>query len=268
MATTTVYDLGIEVVLYLVAFQQRCQEESDISFQDTRNEVLKLFNDLTERSHVESGLYEQWTIARNPLVYLVDEMMILNCQWPHRKEWADNCLEVALLGHATALRGEQFYEECDQAVREMETAERNQRHDYPARVEIVMLFYVCLQTGFRGSLAIDLEKWREYKSRLFSKLPAYAQTRTQKLFPQTTEHTIELDPNYEPRMRLMYVVLAFAFVLVLYFTTTGFLWRTQTSALRDLGQVAAGDLPQTASPPVLPDVEVESAGEVENAETP
>ena len=235
MATATnvtVYDLAIEVILYLVAFQRRVDEGESPSYEDTRQEVLTLLNDLDQRSHAEPGLFDLWAKARVPLVYLVDEVMILNCPWDHRTHWANDCLEVALLGHPEALGGDRFYTECDDALREQETAERHERHDHAARVEITMVYHVALQTGFKGRYALDLDAWREYKAHVFSKLPAYAQTRAKQLFPETEQHTVLLDPNYEPVTRLLYVFLAFLFVVALYFGATWGYWSELTGDLR------------------------------------
>lgn len=244
--TLSVYDLAVEVVLYLVAFQRRAELGEPISYADTRAEVLALLSDLDQRSHGESGLWDAWTKARNPLVYLIDEVMILNCNWEHRDRWADECLEVQLLGHPEALGGENFYTECDQAVDEYETAERNQRHDVAQRVEIVMVFYVAMQTGFKGKYALDLDAWSEYKGHVFTKLPAYAQTRTKELFPEADDHTVEIDPNYEPVIRLMYVAIGFVVAIAIYLGATWVVWNDMVDELTTSAANAAVPTSQPA----------------------
>lgn len=245
----SVYDLAVEVVLYLVAFQRRVEDGESVSYEDTRAEVLALLNDLDQRSHLEPGLWENWTKARIPLVYLIDEVMILNCNWHHREEWANECLEVALLGHPQALGGENFYKSCDEALKELETAERHERHDLRARVEIVMVYYVGLQTGFKGKYALDLDAWREYKAHVFSKLPAYAQTRTKELFPEADDHTVRLDPNYEPVMRLLYVFIGMVVVVAMYLGATRGVWIDMVEQLRDNADKAGIPTSQPASGP-------------------
>lgn len=242
----SVYDLAVEVVLYLVAFQRRVADGEAITYENTRAETLALLNDLDQRSHTEPGLWDYWTKARTPLVYLIDEVMILNCNWPYRDRWADECLEVALLGHPEALGGERFYSGCDEAVRELETAERHERHDYASVTEIVMVYYVALQTGFKGKYALDLDAWREYKGHLFSKLPAYAQTRAKALFPETEEHTVLLDPNYEPVTRLLYVLIAVVLIGILYLGSTGLYWSETVDELEQ----GAKNAPAPTSQPV------------------
>jgi len=232
----SVYDLAVEVILYLVAFQRRVEDGEPVSYQDTRAEVLLLLRELDQRSHSEPGLWENWTKARIPLVYLIDEVMILNCPWPYRNEWANECLEVALLGHPEALGGERFYSQCDEAIRNLETAERHDRHDRQVAAEILMVYYVALQTGFKGKYALDENAWREYKAHVFSKLPAFAQTRTRELFPEADDHTVRLDPNYEPVWRLLYVFMGFAFILLLYVGTTWGYWNEMISVLRDAAE--------------------------------
>ena|GEM_PF-2245385 len=229
--SVSVYDLAVEVVLYLVAFQRRVEDNEDINYENTRAETLTLLNDLDQRSHSEPGLWDNWVKARSPLVYLVDEIMILNANWGHRDRWADECLEVSLLGHPEALGGEGFYSECDEALHELELAERHERHDFQAKIETVMVFYVALQTGFKGKYALDLDAWREYKGHVFSKLPAYAQTRTKELFPEAEQHTVLLDPNYEPVMRLLYVFIAMAAILAIYLASTWSYWDSMVGDL-------------------------------------
>lgn len=230
----SVYDLAVEVILYLVAFQRRVEDGETVSYADTRAETLALLSELDRKSHTEPGLWDAWVKARAPLVYLIDEVMILNANWPYRQEWNDECLEVALLGHPAALAGKKFYEDCDEAVRELELAERHERQDRRMRMEIVMIFYVALQSGFKGELAMNLDEWREYKERLFAKLPAYAQTRLKELFPEAKEHTVELDPNYEPVMPLLYVSLAFVTLLVVYLSASCTAWHSMVGSLRGI----------------------------------
>lgn len=241
----TVYDLAVEVILYLVAFQRRVEDGEMVVYEDTRAEVLSLLNELDQKSHGEPGLWDNWTKARNPLVYLIDEIMILNCEWPHKQDWANDCLEVALLGHPSALGGDSFYTECDEAVRELELAERHERHDHQAKVEIVMVYYVGLQTGFKGRYALDLDAWREHKGHVFSKLPSYAQTRTKELFPETDDHTVVMDPNYEPVMRLLYVFLFFMGLTAVYLVGT---WTSWTQMVNDLGAAAKNAVVATSQP--------------------
>ncbi len=241
----TVYDLAVEVILYLVAFQRRVEDGEMVVYEDTRAEVLSLLNELDQKSHGEPGLWDNWTKARNPLVYLIDEIMILNCEWPHKQDWANDCLEVALLGHPSALGGDSFYTECDEALHELELAERHERHDSQAKVEIVMVYYVGLQTGFKGRYALDLDAWREHKGHVFSKLPSYAQTRTKELFPETDDHTVVMDPNYEPVMRLLYVFLFFLGLTAVYLVAT---WASWDQMVNDLDAAAENAAVATSQP--------------------
>jgi len=242
-----VYDLSVEVFLYLVGFQRRAEDGESVSYEDTRAEVLSLLNELDRRSHAEPGLWDKWVKARNPLTYLIDEVMILNCNWPHRQEWANECLEVSVLGHTEALGGENFYSECDEALHELEAAERHERHDFRAAAEVVMVFYVAMQNGFKGKYALDLDAWREYKGHVFSKLPAYAQTRTKELFPEADDHTVLIDANYEPVMRLLYVFIAFLCVVILYFVSTWAYWNTSVTDLENAASHASVQASQPAT---------------------
>jgi type IV/VI secretion system ImpK/VasF family protein len=253
----SVYDLAVQGILYLIAFQRRVEEGETVSYEDTRAEMLTLLSDLDRQSHTEPGLWETWTKARVPLVYLADEVMILNCDWPYRQRWADECLEVKLLGHPEALGGENFYKACDEAIKELASAEQHGRQDVRARVEVLLVFYVALQTGFKGKYALDLNGLREYKSNIFTKLPAYAQTRAKELYPEADDHTVIMDPNYQPILPLIYVLIGGAIVLVLYFAATFGYWSQLIADLKknkDETPIveASGKLPIATSLPGLP----------------
>lgn len=227
----SVYDLAVRVMLDLVDAQQRAESGQDLNFADTRAELLSRLGELEQTSHSEPGLWEAWKKVRTPLVYLIDEVFILNIEWPYRADWANSCFEVELLGHPEALGGENFYNECDEAIKELEYAERSQRPDYKTRVDVLTVYYVAMQIGFKGRYRGDLDAWREYKAEVFSKLPAYAQTKTRELFPEADDHTVVIDPNYEPVMRLMYVVIGAAVFIALYLGSTWATWNQMTSDL-------------------------------------
>ncbi|MDX2197343.1 MAG: DotU family type IV/VI secretion system protein [Phycisphaerae bacterium] len=232
-AAPSVYDLAVDVFLYLAAFQRRVADGEDPRYEDTRNEVLALIKEQDRKSHAEPGLWDAWSRARVPLVYLIDEVMILNCPWSGRQRWADECLEITLLNQREALGGEKFYDVVDQAMKETQLAEEAQRSDTGKWYDLLATCYACIQLGFKGKYAVDPDTGRDYATRLFAKLPAYAQTRAKSLFPEAAQHTVKIDPNYEPLLRLAYVLLLFGVILAVYLIATGGYWRLLTSELRE-----------------------------------
>lgn len=246
--TVGVYDLSVEVFLYLVGFQRRFEEGEPLSYEDTRKEVLTLLSDLEKRSHAESGLWEHWRQVIKPLVYLIDEVMQVNCPWEYRNEWANDNLEVRLLGHPIALGGENFYTECDEALKELERAEATNRPDLKARQEIIMVYYVAMQLGFKGRFALDKNAWAEYKLKLFMKLPANATTKSKELFPEVDDHTDRRPPQYPAYLPLMYVGIGVGVLVVTYFLLT---WGAWTGMIRDL-ETQAGDARKAMSAEVAP----------------
>ncbi len=235
---TTLYDLAVDVFLFLVGFQRRIADGDRPSYHDTREEVLRLLGDVEERSHVEPGLWNQWTRGRSALIYLIDEVMILNCPWDHRQTWEHEPLEVLLLtsqtGQTAALGGDQFFRDCDQVMKELEDAERAGRHDLTGLQDLLTIYYIALQLGFKGRMAIEENQLSEYKNRLFNRLPAYQQTRIRQLFPEAEQHTIRMDPNYEPITRLLYVFFAFATVAAFYLLFTWGWWNSMIDVLAGL----------------------------------
>ncbi|TWT45828.1 hypothetical protein RAS1_22630 [Phycisphaerae bacterium RAS1] len=246
--TTTVYDLAVEVVLYLVAFQRRVEDGEPVAYDDTRAEIQALLGELDRRSHGEPGLWDAWSRARVPLVYLIDEIMIINCPWEYRSMWQNDPLECSLLGAQQALGGDNFYRDCDEALKDLEVAERNNRPDVRMKVELVMVYYVALQSGFKGRYALDLDAWREFKAHVFAKLPAYAQTKTKQLFPEAELHTIRENPNYEPVMKLVVVLIFFGAALAVYLLTTWAKWDTMVGELRDHAKPAEISAGAVAAP--------------------
>jgi type VI secretion system protein ImpK len=82
-----------------------------------------------------SAQAKEWEIAKYGLVVWIDDLLI-NSQWEHYQEWADNyCLEAELYG--IRLADEKFYSEA-------ETAKKL------ASSDALEVFYICVVLGFRG----------------------------------------------------------------------------------------------------------------------
>lgn len=244
--TLTVYDLAVDVLLYLVTVQRRVEDGEQLSYADTRAELLSLLSEQEQRSHAEPGLWEGWKKARTPLVYLIDEVFIY-MDWPHAGAWSDENFEVQLLGHSEALGGDYFYNECEQALAELANAERANRPDLRTWVDIVTVYYVALQVGFKGRYRNSLDEWRKTKAEIFAKLPSYATTRTAELFPDTDDFTVVLDPNYEPVMRLLYVGIGVCVLMAIYLASTYGTWSQMTSELKTQADSVAVPTSQPSS---------------------
>jgi type VI protein secretion system component VasF len=121
--------------------------------------------------------------------------------------------------------GEVFFEKCDELQREYETAERRDRRDKDELAEQLNIFFVCLRLGFKGMFHDRPQELADYTRRLFTRLPAYAATRTKEMFPDAYRHNQELRVDYKLGMRVTVVLVCLAFVVVTWFAGTKIAWR-------------------------------------------
>lgn len=149
------------------------------------------------------------------LVYLLDYKMI-NTQWDGSNYWYDNPFETdpQVLNHAQALGGEDFFRDCDALQQEYELAERRDRRDKHELAEQLSLYFVALRLGFKGQYHDRPQELADYTRRLFTRLPAYATTRANEMFPESLRHNQELKVNYNLGMSLTVVLTVFVVLIV------------------------------------------------------
>lgn len=221
----SVYDLASEVFAYLIALKRRLAADEALSPDAIRAGLSELLLDLDARagSGPQRGA---WQAARQALVYLADEQLAERWEWPGRDDWAAQRLEQTLLKQPGKDGPRRFYELCEQALADAASSQSAEQ------IDLRSVLYVAQQLGFEGRLAGDPAARRELTARLFSSLPAAARTRERAFFPETTEHTTELDPDYRPSTRLAYVGLAALLVLAVYLAATWGYWKDMVGDLR------------------------------------
>ena len=170
------------------------------------------------------------------LVYLIDYKMI-NTDWPGKVYWLDNPFETdsAVLGHAQALGGEEFFITCDELQREFEVAERRDRRDKDELADQLSIYFICLRLGFKGQYHDRPQELADYTRRLFSRLPAYATTRAKEMFPDAYKHNEELRVDYNLGMNLTIVLTMLVLVVVGWVVVSHLAWN---SAVGEIGQAA------------------------------
>ena len=191
-----------------------------------RYEALSALRDAEDLARGDPVNERAWDArVKAILVYLLDYKMI-NTAWDGANFWFDQPFETdpAVLNHAQALGGEEFFRECDELQREYELAERRDRRDKDELAEQLSLYFVCLRLGFQGQYHDRPQELADYTRRLFTRLPAYATTRAKEMFPDAYRHKQELKVNYHLGVSLGVVLTAFLIIVVVSVVTFRVAW--------------------------------------------
>jgi type IV/VI secretion system ImpK/VasF family protein len=223
------------VLEFLTNFTRRLSGGSAPAGEEVRYEALSALRDGEDVARNDPVAERVWNDrVQAMLVYLLDYTM-MNNSWPGRNYWANNQLETdpQVLDHPQALGGERFFQDCDEVQREYELAERRDRRDKDELAETLSLYFVCLRLGFKGQYHDRPQQLADYSRRLFTRLPAYANTRAKEMFPETYRHNQVVKVNYNLGTSLAVVLIVFAVIL----TTTGFAfnegWRSAVKVIND-----------------------------------
>ena len=186
--------------------------------------ALRDAEDLARNDPVTERLWEDRVKAT--MVYALDYAMI-NTDWHGRSYWYDNPFETdpMVLNHPEALGGEEFFRECDEMQREYDLAERRDRRDKHELAELLGLYFTCLRLGFQGQFHDRPQELADYTRRLFSRLPAFARTRSSEYFPETYKHNQELKVNYKLGTTLAVVLATFALIIALWLGGSQLAWK-------------------------------------------
>jgi type IV/VI secretion system ImpK/VasF family protein len=212
-----------------------------------RYQVLTALRDAEDLAHRDPVSERIWgDRLKAMMAYLIDYKM-LNSDWPGRDFWFDNRFETdpGILDHVEALGGEKFFEDCDEIQKEYELAERRERRDKHELAEQLALYFICLRLGFKGQYHDRPQELADYTRRLFTRLPAYATTRTKEMFPEAYRHNQELKVDYKLGMSLTLVVVILAVIVGTALVTFRAAWYR---AVHDIEQVATTWVPADAPP--------------------
>lgn len=209
----SVMDLASNLLVAAARFKRQAQRGMAPTGQDLRDELVQTIRGLGQQAGGDARSKEAWDAALNPLIFLIDEVMI-NTEWEYRGWWADNDLETELLGHPRRMSGILFYDELEQAVKRFESSGRGPDQDHHAAV--LTVFYCALRFGFEGKFVGQTSELKREAQQLLAKLPAANIRAVREYFPQAYEHTVEVQPNYQAYMRLA-TVLGVAVGLIVLF---------------------------------------------------
>ncbi len=183
------------------------------------------------------------------LSYLIDYKM-LNTTWAGQSYWFDNRFETdpEVLNHVESLGGDKFFEDCDELQKEYEVAERRDRRDKNELAEMLNLYFVALRLGFKGRYHDRPQELADYTRRLYSRLPAYASTRTKEMFPEAYEHLAEVRVDYRLGMSLGVVAGILIGLIVVSLITFRIAWQSAVGDIEAAARKAReGELYKTTS---------------------
>jgi type IV/VI secretion system ImpK/VasF family protein len=218
---------------FLTNFTRQVKHGSVHAPEQVRFEAVSALRDAEDLARGDPVCERAWhDRVRAALVYLLDYKMI-NTEWPGRLYWLDNPFETdtTILAHAQALGGEDFFAKCDELQREYEAAERRERRDKDELAEQLNIYFVCLRLGFKGMFHDRPQELADYTRRLFTRLPAYAATRSKEMFPEAYKHNQEVRVDYHLGMSLTIVVLVLVVVVAGWFGVSRVAWSSAVGEL-------------------------------------
>jgi len=237
---------------FLTNFVRQIKHGTAPPADQVRYEALSALRDAEDLARGEPTTERQWdSRVKAMMVYLLDYKMI-NTDWEGRNFWFDNPFETdpAIIDHAQALGGEEFFRDCDEIQREYELAERRDRRDKDELAEVLSLYFVCLRLGFQGQYHDRPQELADYTRRLFNRLPSYTATRAKEMFPDAYQHTQEMKVNYNLGMSLTVVVVTFAVIIGLSITSFRLAWSKAVQTIGDRAgqwqEAVVKDLPTEA----------------------
>lgn len=226
------------VLEFVTNFDRQVKHGSTAPADQVRFEALSALRDAEDLARDDPVTERLWHDHVRPMmVYLIDYKM-LNTDWEGCDYWSAQPFETDpnVLDHPQALGGEDFFTKCDELQREYELAERRDRHDKDELAELLTLFFVCLRLGFKGQYHDRPLELGDYTRRLFSRLPGYARTRDERMFPDAYRHNQEMKVNYNIGMRLTIFLAIFAGILCIAFVTFWVSWDVAVGEIADAAE--------------------------------
>ncbi|HWL93910.1 MAG TPA: DotU family type IV/VI secretion system protein [Phycisphaerae bacterium] len=221
---------------FLINFARQVKHGNVPAPEQVRFEALTAIRDAEDIAREDPASERLWNDpdkgTKAMLVYLIDYKM-LNTVWAGQSFWFDSRFETdpEVLNHVESLGGDKFFEACDELQKEYETAERRDRRDKDELAEMLNLYFVALRLGFKGRYHDRPQELAEYTRRLYSRLPAYAHTRSKEMFPEAYENVAEVRVDYRLGVSLGIVAAIMLSVIVMSLIVFRLAW---SSAVKDI----------------------------------
>ncbi|HEY3242515.1 MAG TPA: DotU family type IV/VI secretion system protein [Phycisphaerae bacterium] len=254
-------ELASPVFLYLAALRRGRARGVPIVPDAVHDELITILEEQGDRARDDPALAAAWVLAREPLVYLVDESLT-RMEQAHPATapaspgqagwWSHHLLEIELLDHSEPGRAERFFESLHERLSAWEAGEHEPIGAKLAE-ELLTVYLTCLQFGFEGRYAGRPHELTREAHQIFTKLPAAARTQAKELFPDAYRHTIVMPPTYEPLMRVGWALAVLVAGVVTLFLFRAYLWhrldgdlREATGKVSDFAEFVTRDAPATA----------------------
>jgi type IV/VI secretion system ImpK/VasF family protein len=208
--------------LFAAALRRKIRRGVVLDYGEVKRSALSLLNRLEAEASTQA-LTDRWERAKIPIVYLLDEIAIME-RWPGADFWNDQSLEIEYLGHTEKMRGVWFFDrEYKDAVERGDT-------------EMIEILYVCLCLGFEGKLRGQTAQLKNHIDNLHARLPLPLRDEHHKrLLPKA--YSVDLTAN-DPRLPITITsVLAIFFgIIITYFVVNHVLYTTFVGDLRHLAE--------------------------------
>ncbi|MBI4582199.1 MAG: DotU family type IV/VI secretion system protein [Planctomycetes bacterium] len=241
------WDLASPVLLTLSVLVRNAERKRPPSYEQARKTLLDLLA-RQEREADRMQMEAAWLRARSPLVYLIDEVMVLDLAWSdeNRKHWQNETLEVTYLHKPQPMRAVDFFKECDEVQQELFS--RVNEQERLARQDLLEVFYVCLKLGFRGRYRrhedqkVQGHTLSEYMAVLFDKLPAKALLAEDRVTGEAYKHTDDRQAVYTFGWTIKTCLAVLIGIALMYSIVT---WTTWHRLTKDVNDIAEQKIQQT-----------------------
>lgn len=191
--------------------------------EDFRERLLEAFDDLERKAFERQIPMVMLKDAKYALAAYVDEA-VLGSDWPGREAWMGRPLQLEMFGDHVA--GEGFFERLVHL-----------RQGGEANLDVIELYYVCLQLGFEGIYKVrGLEQLMALQVDLRSQIEGYRGVTDPRLAPQGVSREGILS---RVRREVPYWVIGVVTVSILFFGYIGYAYTIHRMAAHSLVQMDA-----------------------------
>src|SRR5262245_18216316 len=96
---TSVMDLASPVLLYLAGLQRRAARGEATTPDIVHEDLRAMVHEADDRAARLPTLSADWPVAKEALIYLIDDLLTRRGFWPHGERWQEWLFERRLLGH-------------------------------------------------------------------------------------------------------------------------------------------------------------------------
>jgi len=125
-------EIASPIIARIIDFQQNNENIT----HEFKNTIMRLFENMSSQMKSQGFEAEVTNDVQYALAALIDEV-VMTSSWEFRNEWMAEPLQLTLFGEHLA--GEDFFNKLEKL-----------HADSSRNIELVELYYLCLQLGFKG----------------------------------------------------------------------------------------------------------------------